>query len=127
MSALLRNLLRFGGFLGRLGLPVPAGRMLDVAGALAYVDIGRRSDFYTTLQALLVHRQQDLALFDEAFRMFWRRPPAEWIDTDLRAMGEQRRIGPPEQELPTTGAPGVHANVSKPRRNSPARGAIQLR
>ncbi len=63
-----------------------------------HVDIGRRADFYFTLRALLVHRQPDLGIFDEAFRMFWRRPPSEWSAHDLRAMGEQRRIGPPEQE-----------------------------
>ena len=97
MSVLLRNLLRFGGLLRGLGLSVPAGRMLDIAAALNHVEIGRRSDFYFTLQALLVHRQQDLAVFDEAFRMFWRRPHGEWSQTDLRAMGEQRRIGSPEQ------------------------------
>ena len=76
--------------------------MLDVAAALAHVDIGRRSDFYFTLRSLLVHRQQDLATFDEAFRVFWRPPPGEWSPNDLRALGEQRRFGPPEVE-PTGG------------------------
>ena len=42
MSALLHNLLHFGRLLRALGLDVHAGRMLDVAGALAHVDIGRR-------------------------------------------------------------------------------------
>jgi uncharacterized protein with von Willebrand factor type A (vWA) domain len=100
VSTLLRNLLRFGRLLRTLGLPVPAGRMIDVAGALAYVDLARRNDFYFTLQALLVHRQQDLPIFDDAFRLFWRRPPGEWSPNDLRAIGEQRRIGPPEQAPP---------------------------
>ena len=61
MSVLLRNLLHFGRLLRSLGLDVQAGRMLDVAGALEHIDIGRRTDFYFTLGALLVHRQQDLA------------------------------------------------------------------
>jgi len=67
MSFLLRNLLRFGQLLHGLGVDTPAGRMLDVASALAHIDIGRRSDFYFTLRSFLIHRPQDFALFDQAF------------------------------------------------------------
>jgi uncharacterized protein with von Willebrand factor type A (vWA) domain len=104
VSVLLRNLLHFAELLRALGLDVPAGRTLDVALALEHVEIGRRSDFYFTLQALLVHRHADLPMFDQAFLMFWRRPPTEWSPTDLRAMGERRRIGPPERERPSIGS-----------------------
>ena len=97
-SFLLPNLLHFGRLLRALGLDVQAGRMLDVAAAVAHVDIGRRDEFYHALRCLLVHRPQDLAVFDEAFRVFWRRPPGEWTTQDLRAMGEQRRSGSPEIE-----------------------------
>jgi uncharacterized protein with von Willebrand factor type A (vWA) domain len=100
VSFLLRNLLHFGRLLRSLGLDVQAGRMLDVAGALEHVDIGRRPDFYFTLQSLLVHRHQDLALFDEAFRVFWRRPPSEWSSEDLRALGERRRFAPSQKDVP---------------------------
>ena len=100
MSFLLRNLIHFGRLLHALGLDVHAGRMLEVANALAYIDIGRRADFYHTLQSLLVHRKQDLAAFDEAFRMFWRPPPGEWSTRDLRALGETRRIGAPQIDVP---------------------------
>jgi uncharacterized protein len=100
MSSLLPNLLHFGRLLRSLGLDVQAGRMLDVAGALEHIDIGRRTDFSFTLRSLLVHRQQDLALFDEAFRAFWRRPAGEWSSEDLRALGERRRFGPPRTDAP---------------------------
>lgn len=103
MTFLLHNLLHFGRVLHLLGLDVHAGRMLDVAGALNHVDIGRRSDFYFTLQSLLIHRQQDLAMFDEAFRVFWRRPPGELSSEDLRALGEQRRFGTPQVDVPFAG------------------------
>ncbi len=98
MSAILPNLLHFARLLRALGLDVPAGRTLDVANALAHVDIGRRSDVYFTLRSLLVHRRQDLAPFDEAFRVFWRPPPGDWSPNDLRALGERRRFAPPEVE-----------------------------
>jgi uncharacterized protein with von Willebrand factor type A (vWA) domain len=94
MSYLLHNILHFSTLLRAMGLDVHAGRTIDVISALEYIDIGRRSDFYFTLQSLLVHRPQDLVRFDEAFRVFWRPPPGAWASADLRAMGEQRRFAP---------------------------------
>lgn len=116
MSALLGNLLRFGQVLRELGLEVPAAATIGVAEALAHVDVGRRSDFYFTLRALLVHRQADLAVFDEAFRVFWRRPANPTSPTDLRSLGERRRLGPPERDLPEgPGAtPGSGAGRTEP-------------
>ena len=98
MSFLLHNLIHFTRLLHRLGLDVQAGRTRDVAAALAHVDVGRRSEFYHTLRSLLIHRFDDLALFDEAFRVFWRRPHGDWTTKDLSAMGEKRRSGAPEYE-----------------------------
>jgi uncharacterized protein with von Willebrand factor type A (vWA) domain len=97
---LFHNIVHFGRLLHALGLDVHAGRMLDVAGALEHIDIGRRSDFCVALQSLLIHRPQDLPIFDEAFRVFWKPPPGEWASTDLRAMGEQRRSGAPQVDVP---------------------------
>jgi uncharacterized protein with von Willebrand factor type A (vWA) domain len=112
-SSLLPNLLHFGRLLHALGLDVHAGRMLDVASALEHIDLGRRSDFYFTLQSLLIHRQQDLAMFDEAFRVFWRRPHGEWTVDDLRALGEQRRFGRPQVDVPPA-APDSTEDLSVP-------------
>ena len=71
-SALLGNLLVFGRLLRALGLEVHLGRLLDVAEALQHVNIGAREDVYHTCRALLVHRHEDLAIFDRAFDAFWR-------------------------------------------------------
>lgn len=101
MNYLFHNLLHFGQLLHELGLDVHAGRMSGVAAALEHIDIGRKPDFYFTLRTLLIHRHQDLATFDEAFRVFWRRPPGEWSTNDLRALGEQRRFGTPQVDFPT--------------------------
>ena len=111
MAYLLHNLLHFTRLLHRLGLDVQAGGARDVAAALAYVDVGRRSDFYHTLRSLLIHRAGDFALFDEAFRVFWRRPHGDWTETDLSAMGEKRRSGAPEyeSEAPESDAEGEGA------------------
>src|SRR5205814_4636205 len=113
-SALLANLLHFGRVLHSLGVDVQAGRMADVVAALAHVDIGRRADFYFTLRSLLVHRPAVLARFDAAFRVFWR-PAPHWPPQDLRAMGEQRRVGTPEIEATgTADSPGQEASPRRP-------------
>ena len=101
MSALFRNLLRFGRLLHAAGVDVPAGRMIDVASALEHIDIGRRADFYYALRGLLVHRRQDLPIFDELFRAFWR-DQRQRAAHDLRAMGRQRSLGRPEVVLTGT-------------------------
>jgi hypothetical protein len=118
MSRLLPNLVRFGQMLHKLGLPVPGGRMIEVAQALEYVDVGHRKDFYFTLRTLLVHRVEDLPLFDQAFRTFWRPPRGEKTTVELRALGEERRFGKPKVEEESlraepalTGRPGAPAET----------------
>ena len=107
MSSLLQNLLHFSRLLGSLGVDVQAIRTLDVAQAIQHIDIGHKREFYHALRCVLVHRRQDLPLFDEAFRVFWRPPHGEWTTSDLRAMGEQRRTGTPQYESPAA-ADSVH-------------------
>ena len=115
----MHNLLLFGRVLRSLGLDVHAGRMLQVVQALEYINVGRRRDFYHTLRTTLVHRQRDLALFDEAFQVFWRRPPGDRTTMDLRSLGEQRRyrrpqVGPPppgsDSDIEGTKEPGQEAD-----------------
>ena len=115
MSALLPNLLHFGRVLRSLGLDVGAGRMIEVPSALAQVDLGRRADVYFTLRSLMVHRHQDLAIFDEAFRVFWRPPAGAGTANDLRAMGERRRSGKPQIDVPAS-QPDASDGASVPRR-----------
>ncbi len=71
---LLTNLLHFGRLLRAAGLSIHPGRMMDLAAALRLVNLGSRPDVYHTMRALLVHRQEDLALFDRVFALFWRKP-----------------------------------------------------
>jgi len=71
MPALLTHLLAFGRLLRGLGLDVHVGRMLDVVDALQYVNLGQRDEVYYTCRALLVHRHDDLHVFDRAFDAFW--------------------------------------------------------
>ena len=72
-------------------------------------------------ESLLIHRQQDLATFDEAFRVFWRPPPGEWSTADLRALGEQRRFGTPHVDTSAGGSAAAGDGRSRARRSSASR------
>lgn len=99
----LHSLMLFGEVLRRLGLDFGSGNMLDLVRATEEIPIGRKQDFRLAARCLLVHRKQDLSLFDEAFQVFWRRPAAEQITRDLRSMGEQRRYRKPQiSQLPAS-------------------------
>ena len=102
---LLHNLLLFGRLLHALGLDVNLGRMLDLVQALEHIDIGNKADFYHTARSLLVHRKEDIPLFDEAFELFWRKPTEEWTSLDLRALGEKRRFRKPAFTPPPLNEP----------------------
>jgi uncharacterized protein with von Willebrand factor type A (vWA) domain len=58
------------------GMPAGTGRMLEAARAAAEVGLSRREDLYWALHAALVSRAEHRALFEEAFRLFWREPQA---------------------------------------------------
>lgn len=88
---LLHNLLLFGRVCKALGMDVNPNRMMDVAHAMEFIELGRKQDVYHTLRALIVTRQRDLELFDEAFNLFWQRPTDGWTTLDLRAFGERSR------------------------------------
>jgi uncharacterized protein with von Willebrand factor type A (vWA) domain len=92
---LLHNLILFGRLLRGLGLDVNPGRMIDLVHALNYIEVGRKVDFYHAVRGLLVHRREDIPLFDEAFDAFWRKPADGWTTLDLRVMGERKRLRQP--------------------------------
>lgn len=94
MSWVLGNLMRFGRCLRSRGLHVHVGRLLDVVEALQHVNVGSRDDVYHACRALLVHRREDLAIFDRAFEAFWRdrgeRPPRGATIPDAPPAGAER-------------------------------------
>jgi uncharacterized protein with von Willebrand factor type A (vWA) domain len=74
MSPLADNVVRFARTLRAAGLRVGPGRAHDAARAVAEVGVASREDFYWALHATLVARADERAVFDEAFRLFWREP-----------------------------------------------------
>jgi uncharacterized protein with von Willebrand factor type A (vWA) domain len=113
MSALLENVLVFGRLLRAVGLEVHLGRLLDIAEALQHVDLGARDDVYHTCRALLVHRRDDLAMFDRAFASFWR-VHGDGLRLTRRRPGEDSRAE--DQRAGTRGSaetPGVALDLAE--------------
>ncbi|MCU1381671.1 MAG: domain containing CoxE-like protein [Acidobacteria bacterium] len=72
MSLLLDNLLIFSRLLRRAGVEVQGNAVAALVDALRYVDLAVRDDVYHACRALLVHRHDQIAVFDLAFAAFWR-------------------------------------------------------
>jgi len=70
--SLLENLLTFDRVLRRAGVNTHAGRTPDIVRALAHVNLESRDEVYHTCRALLVHRRDQIPIFDAAFDAFWR-------------------------------------------------------
>jgi uncharacterized protein with von Willebrand factor type A (vWA) domain len=67
------NIAYFARALRAAGLPVGPGAVLDAIEAVEAAQIGTREDFYWTLHAVFVKRREHSAIFEQAFRIFWRR------------------------------------------------------
>lgn len=92
-SPFVANVLRFAEVLRGMGLDVHAGRMSDVVTAIERVGVRRRGDVRATMRSLLVHRRDDIALFDQAFERFWRAPSVGDRDgLPLLSLGERPRV-----------------------------------
>jgi uncharacterized protein len=70
---LAENIAHFGRTLRVAGMRVGPGDMLDAVQAVEMIGIGHREEFRAALAAVFVKRRQDHDLFDQAFRLFWRR------------------------------------------------------
>jgi uncharacterized protein with von Willebrand factor type A (vWA) domain len=66
------NIVYFARTLRKAGLRVGPASVKDAIEAVLAAGIGSRDDFYWTLHAVLVTRHEDHAVFDEAFRLYWK-------------------------------------------------------
>jgi uncharacterized protein len=69
---LAQNILYFARTLRAAGMRVGPAAAVDAVRAVEIGGISNREDFYWTLHSVLVNRHEDFAVFDEAFRLFWR-------------------------------------------------------
>jgi uncharacterized protein with von Willebrand factor type A (vWA) domain len=70
---LAENILYFARALRAAGMPVGPGAVLDALQAISVAHVGDRDDFYWTLHAVFVKRHEHTLLFDQAFRIFFRK------------------------------------------------------
>ena len=70
---LAENIVYFARALRAAGMPVGPGSVLDALEALNVARVGARDDFYWTLHAVFVKRHEHTILFDQAFRIFFRK------------------------------------------------------
>jgi uncharacterized protein len=66
------NIVYFARALRKAGMRVGPASIVEAIDAVLAAGIGSREDFYWTLHAVLVKRHEDHAIFDEAFRLFWK-------------------------------------------------------
>jgi uncharacterized protein with von Willebrand factor type A (vWA) domain len=67
------NIVYFARALRSAGIPVGPGAVLDALEAVRGAGVGTRDDFYWTLHAVFVKRHEHSVLFDQAFRIFFRK------------------------------------------------------
>jgi uncharacterized protein len=89
---LVLNLLLFGRVLRAVGVHVHRERMVDAIQATEWIGLRRRTDLRATLSALLVHRHEDLPLFNQAFDLFFRAHGSSALDLPLFSLGERARV-----------------------------------
>ena len=70
---LAENILYFARALRAAGIPLGPGSVLDALAAVRAAGVGGKEDFYWTLHTVFVKRHEHSVLFDQAFRIFFRK------------------------------------------------------
>ena len=94
---LAENIVYFARALRAAGIPVGPGAVLDALAAVRAAGVGTKKDFYWTLHAVFVMRHEHSVLFDQAFRIFFRK--RGYLDK-LIAMMTPEMTGAPAVETP---------------------------
>jgi uncharacterized protein with von Willebrand factor type A (vWA) domain len=95
---LAENILYFARALRAAGIPVGPGAVLDALEALGVAHVGAREDFYWTLHSVFVKRHEHTILFDQAFRIFFRK--RGYIDKMIASMLPETQAGAPKAPPP---------------------------
>src|SRR5262249_29824665 len=91
------NIVHFARALCAAGLPVGPGAVLDALAAVEAAGVGTKDDFYWTLHAVFVKRHEQSVIFEQAFRIFFRK--RGYLD-QLMAMMLPQGPGAPSQPPP---------------------------
>jgi uncharacterized protein with von Willebrand factor type A (vWA) domain len=110
---LSENIAYFARALRDAGLPVGPGSVLDGLAAVEAARVGSRDDFYWTLHAVFVKKHEHSEIFDQAFRIFWRR--RSYMDQLIATLSPQTPPVPDEGRKPDAGALRVAQSLFKQR------------
>ena len=95
---LSENVMHFARLLRAAGLRLGPDRVVDCVKALELADCNRRDDWYWTMSAVFLSKEEQRPIFDQAFRIFWRDP--KLVEKMMQALLPKTygRAGKPEQE-----------------------------
>lgn len=93
---LAENITHFARALRKAGLPVGPERVLNAIRATEAAGFTERDDFYFTLQACFVSRPEQLQLFAQTFRLYWRDP--QFLERMMRMMSPLLRSDAPREK-----------------------------
>jgi hypothetical protein len=95
---LAENIVYFARALRAAGIPIGPGSVLDALEAVKAAGVGTRDDFYWTLHAVFVKRHEHSLIFDQAFRIFFRK--RGYLDQLMAMLTPQAPGAPPEAPAP---------------------------
>jgi uncharacterized protein with von Willebrand factor type A (vWA) domain len=101
---LAQNVVYFARALRAAGIPVGPKTVIDALDALKAAGVGTREDFYWTLHAVFVKRHEHSVLFDQAFRLFFRK--RAYLERLMAMM--LRQVRAPGTEPPKPASQRVH-------------------
>ena len=95
---LAENILYFARALRTAGIPLGPGSVLDALAAVRAAGVGTKEDFYWTLHAVFVKRHEHSVLFDQAFKIFFRK--RGYLERLIAMMSPEMTGAPAQNEQP---------------------------
>src|ERR671929_1779046 len=95
---LAENVMHFSRLLRAAGLRIGPDRVVDCVKALEITGPARRDDWYWTMSAVLLSRQEQRPIFDQAFHIFWRDPKLAERMMQLMLPKAHGRAAKPEEQ-----------------------------
>lgn len=98
LGRLAENVMHFARLLRAAGLRIGPDRVVDCVRALELAGCNRREDWYWTMSAVLLSKEEQRPIYDQAFRIFWRDPKLTEKMMQALLPKTYGRAGKPEQE-----------------------------